>query len=90
MDSCPTTGASPDPSPTDDGASGATSAGPGTGTGSGSDGSGAETQLREDGGTADGSVSVSHTPEAGQPTAQATIPNACAGTIYRTGILAAT
>ncbi|MFJ5227553.1 hypothetical protein [Streptomyces sp. NPDC088400] len=89
-DSCPTTGASPDPSPTDDGASGGTSAGPDTGTGSGSDGSGAETQLRDDGGTADGSVSVSHTPEAGQPTAQATIPNACAGTIYRTGILAAT
>lgn len=88
-DSCPTTGASPDPTPTDDGASGGTTSGPGAGTGSGSDGSGAETQLRSDGGTADGSVSVLHAPEAGQPIAQATIPNACAGTIYRTGILAA-
>ncbi|MCX4824713.1 hypothetical protein OG883_33630 [Streptomyces sp. NBC_01142] len=81
-ETCPTTGASPDPTPTDGGSSGATS---GTGTE-------AETQPQlgsEDGGTQDGSVLVSHTPEAGGPAAQTTISNACAGTIYRTGMLQA-
>ncbi|WP_435863929.1 hypothetical protein [Streptomyces spongiicola] len=76
-ETCPTTGASPEPSPTD-GASGTSD-----GTGAASD---TETQL--DGGTtADGSVSVVHTPEPGAPHAEATIPDACAGTIYRTGLL---
>lgn len=51
---------------------------------------GTDTQLgTEDGGTADGSVTVIHTPGAGGSSASATIPNACAGTIYRTGVLAA-
>ncbi|WP_425276245.1 hypothetical protein [Streptomyces carpinensis] len=78
-----TGGPSPDPSPTQDaGATGGTS--PGVGTEAGP-----TTQLmREDGGTADGSVVVSHTPEAGSPAASATVPNACAGTVYRTGVLA--
>ncbi|MGW3493944.1 hypothetical protein [Streptomyces sp. NPDC001020] len=40
-------------------------------------------------GMADGSVVVSHTPATGSGTASVTIPNACAGTVYRTGILAA-
>ncbi len=45
--------------------------------------------LYEDGGTtAEGSVAVTHTPESGAPTAQTEIPNACSGTIYRTGVLA--
>ncbi|MFE7776609.1 hypothetical protein ACFU5O_22530 [Streptomyces sp. NPDC057445] len=79
-DTCPTTGASPDPTPSDGGSSGTTD-----GTAAATD---AEPQLvTEDGGTADGSISVSHTPEAGAPKAEATIPNACSGTIYRTGVL---
>ncbi|GAA2317407.1 hypothetical protein OKJ48_25685 [Streptomyces kunmingensis] len=39
--------------------------------------------------TVDGSVVVSHTPEPGAPSAAATIPDACAGTVYRTGVLPA-
>ncbi|MET9493482.1 hypothetical protein [Streptomyces sp. NPDC006552] len=38
---------------------------------------------------ADGSVVVSHTAEPGAPSAAATIPDACAGTVYRTGVLPA-
>lgn len=76
-DTCPTNGASPDPTPTD-GASGTTD-----GAGPASD---SEPQLY-DGTMADGSVSVVHTPDQGAPNAEATIPNACAGTIYRTGLL---
>ncbi|MFF3750421.1 hypothetical protein ACFYYH_08170 [Streptomyces sp. NPDC002018] len=86
-ESCPTTGASPDPTPSGDtsaGASGGTSAGTDAGTGTGTN---TETQLLTEGGLMDGSVSVLHTPEPGAPVAQATIPNACAGTIYRTGVL---
>ncbi|WP_308307572.1 hypothetical protein [Streptomyces sp. ISL-10] len=82
-DTCPTAGPSPDPSPSDAGSSG-TSAGTGTGT----SGDNTQTQtVAEDGGTQDGSVAVTHTAEAGAPSAQATITNACAGTIYRTGVL---
>ncbi|MCZ7458953.1 hypothetical protein [Streptomyces sp. WMMC940] len=76
-ETCPTTGASPDPTPTD-GASGTTD-GAGTATNT-------EPQL-DDGTVADGSISVVHTPEAGGPNAEAAVPNACAGTIYRTGLL---
>lgn len=76
-ETCPTTGASPDPTPTD-------------GTAGTTDGAGTtpntEPQL-DDGTVADGSISVVHTPEAGGPSAEVTIPNACAGTIYRTGVL---
>ncbi|MGW0366473.1 hypothetical protein [Streptomyces sp. NPDC002990] len=32
-------------------------------------------------------VAVSHTPAAGAPTTQATIPTACGGTVYRTGVI---
>ncbi|MET7621472.1 hypothetical protein [Streptomyces sp. NPDC005408] len=83
-DSCPATGASPSPTPSDGGSSG-TSAGTGTGTTS----SNTEPQLvaADGGGTADGSVAVSHTAEPGAPSAETTIPNACSGTIYRTGVL---
>jgi hypothetical protein len=72
----------PDPTPSQ-GATGA--AGPST---SGSD-TGATTQLVEDGGTADGSVVVSLTPAADSPAVSATVPNACVGTVYRTGVLTA-
>ncbi|OEJ29487.1 hypothetical protein AS594_16365 [Streptomyces agglomeratus] len=60
------------------------------GTGGEQEQTGTDTQLgTEDGGTMDGSVTVIHTPGAGGSSAAATIPNACAGTIYRTGVLAA-
>ncbi|MFF2007455.1 hypothetical protein ACFVWY_00065 [Streptomyces sp. NPDC058195] len=87
-ESCPATGSSPSPTPTED-AGGASGAAAGAG---GGDGNSASAQLgSEDGGgsgTQDGSVAVTHTPEAGAPVAQAKIPNACSGTIYRTGVLA--
>ena len=90
-ETCPTTGgttggttdggATASPTPTD----ATTSSGSTTG---GTD-SGVTTQmLTEDGGTADGSVIVSHTTEAGSPTVSATVPNACAGVVYYTGVLA--
>ncbi|MGW1464617.1 hypothetical protein ACWCPT_09760 [Streptomyces sp. NPDC002308] len=48
-----------------------------------------ETQsLPDDAAPAEGSIAVTHTPEAGAPTGETTISNACAGTIYRTGIVA--
>ncbi|MFE3328000.1 hypothetical protein [Streptomyces sp. NPDC059176] len=79
-ETCPTTDPSPDPTPSQGGSSGATDGAGATGT---------EPQLAAaDGGTADGSISVTHTPEAGGLKAEAAIPDACAGTIYRTGILA--
>ncbi|MGW2747033.1 hypothetical protein [Streptomyces sp. NPDC001450] len=94
-ETCPTTGGStttggadtggpsPDPTPSQDaGATGSTDT---TGTTS----SGTTTQLvTEDGGTADGSVLVTHTAQVGSPTVSATVPNACAGTVYYTGVLA--
>ncbi|WP_334594825.1 hypothetical protein [Streptomyces sp. B21-083] len=46
--------------------------------------------LTEDGTVADGSVAVSYTAEAGSPTVTATVSNACAGTVYKTGVMAAT
>jgi hypothetical protein len=45
--------------------------------------------MTEDGGVADGSVSVSYTAGTGSATASTTVPNACAGTVYRTGMLSA-
>ncbi|SCF57252.1 hypothetical protein [Streptomyces sp. Cmuel-A718b] len=82
-DTCPTVGPSPTPTPSADGAGG--SVGEGSENQSGMD----PQSLYEDGGTtAEGSVAVTHTPESGAPTAQTEIPNACSGTIYRTGVLA--
>lgn len=80
-DSCPTSGGTPTPSPTD----GVTGTSDGTGDGT----SQTELQLGSDdgGGPLGGSVAVTHTAEPGAPVAEATIPNACAGTIYRTGVL---
>ncbi|THA76422.1 hypothetical protein E6R60_12460 [Streptomyces sp. A0642] len=89
-ETCPTTGSSPSPTPTD-GAVGSTggAAGSTTGTGTGDGEAGTETQFGSDegDGAAKGAVSVMHTPEPGAPVAETTIPNACAGTIYRTGVL---
>ncbi|MFC9591957.1 hypothetical protein ACFTUC_19475 [Streptomyces sp. NPDC056944] len=78
----------PDPSTGPD--SGGTGTGPGTGAEEGSGAGAAPQLLRADGTPADGSVVVSHTAEPGGPVASAVIPNACAGTIYRTGVLATT
>ncbi|MFV5992470.1 hypothetical protein ACNPQM_08455 [Streptomyces sp. NPDC056231] len=80
-DTCPTAGSSPTPTPTDGtvGTSGGTTEGA----------SQTEPQLAggDGGGTLDGSVAVTHTPEPGSQVAEARIPNACAGTIYRTGVI---
>ncbi|MEU6279597.1 hypothetical protein [Streptomyces sp. NPDC047028] len=52
---------------------------------------GTSTQLYgEDGTPADGSITVSHTPKAGSPATSAPVPDACAGTVYYTGVLAGT
>ncbi|MEU6490448.1 hypothetical protein [Streptomyces sp. NPDC046984] len=81
---CPTTGGnpgnpSPNPSPSDTAT---------TGSGSTTDGTlGTAPQLMTEDGVADGSVAVTNTPVTGSAASTATIPNACAGTIYRTGIL---
>ncbi|MFJ5305565.1 DUF4232 domain-containing protein [Streptomyces sp. NPDC088350] len=72
-----TGGTTASPSPSEDAS---------TSTGSTAGDTGTSTQLLEDG-TLDGSVVVSHTAEAGSPTVSATVPNACAGTVYRTGVL---
>ncbi|MFH8465409.1 hypothetical protein [Streptomyces sp. NPDC017991] len=85
---CPTNGGgtgggepTPDPTPTEDptGDSGGTAS---EGT------SGVDTQLMRADGTVDGSVSVSYTAEGGAPATATTVSNACAGTVYRTGVLA--
>ncbi|MFD8690808.1 hypothetical protein [Streptomyces sp. NPDC059651] len=93
QDTCPTTGGSPSPTPTD-GAAGSTgvAAGSTTGSGTADSESGTETQFgsEEGDGTTPGAVSVQHTPEPGAPVAETTIANACAGTIYRTGVLEST
>ncbi|MFI1369091.1 hypothetical protein [Streptomyces griseochromogenes] len=94
-ETCPTTGGgtsttggsdsggpSPDPTPSQDtGATGSTDTGTTT--------AGTTPQLvAEDGTTADGGVLVTHTAQAGTPTVSATVSNACAGTVYYTGVLA--
>ncbi|MFJ9701884.1 hypothetical protein [Streptomyces fradiae] len=62
----------------------------GTPEGGGADaGPAVEPQTLRADGHAEGSVTVTHTPSAGGPTATVTVPNACAGTIYRTGLLPA-
>ncbi|GAA3151249.1 hypothetical protein ACFQ0X_21065 [Streptomyces rectiviolaceus] len=79
-EACPTDSGepSPDPTPTEDG-----------GTDGGAPGGTEPQMVREDGGVVDGGVTVSLTAPAGSPAAGATITNACAGTVYRTGMLSA-
>ncbi|MFG2651658.1 hypothetical protein [Streptomyces sp. NPDC048436] len=81
-ESCPTDGGggdpTPDPSPTENGGA------------SGGSPDGTEPQMvREDGGVLEGGVTVSLTASAGSPAAGTSITNACAGTVYRTGMLSA-
>ena len=77
---CPTDSGepSPDPTPTEGG-------GPDGGTPDGTE----PQMMRTDGGVLDGSVMVSLTAASGTPAAGTTITNACAGTVYRTGMLSA-
>ncbi|WP_329280287.1 hypothetical protein [Streptomyces sp. NBC_00691] len=75
------------PDPSGGAGSGGSGTDPGTGPDNGAGAGAAPQLLHEDGGPADGSVLVSHVAEPGGPSASATIPNACAGTIYRTGVL---
>ncbi|MFC8077599.1 DUF4232 domain-containing protein [Streptomyces sp. NPDC057307] len=83
-DTCPTGEPSPNPSPTEGDSGGATN-----GTGS-TPIEQPSPQLGSDEGPEDGSIDVVHTPESGsEPAATTTIENACAGTIYRTGVLEA-
>lgn len=77
-----------EPTPTDDTTIGGDSGGTTTGS-EGGTGDGTTTQLASEEGVQDGSVVVSNTAEDGAPTTSATVPNACAGTVYRTGVLAA-
>ncbi|MFE1286351.1 hypothetical protein [Streptomyces sp. NPDC058751] len=72
---------SPDPTPTE----GGTETG---GTTTDNAVAGTTPQLLVADGTLDGSVVVSSTAATGGATASVTVPNACAGTVYRTGILA--
>ncbi|MFF7854372.1 hypothetical protein [Streptomyces sp. NPDC007904] len=86
---CPTAGGdtggtgdpSPDPSPTENPATT-------TGTSTGTD-AGTTTQLVTEDGTVDGGVTVSYTAPTGSGTGSTTVGNACAGTVYWTGLLTA-
>ncbi|MGX1512306.1 hypothetical protein RKD44_003594 [Streptomyces collinus] len=90
-ETCPTTGGtnggstggpSPDPSPTGD-----TTAAGGASAGGGGE-AGPTTQLITEDGPAEGSVSVTYSPQGGSGSATATVSNACVGTVYWTGLLA--
>lgn len=81
-ETCPTTDPSTDPTP-DPTSSPDTSTSEGSSTGGDT---GTSTQLMTDG-TADGSVLVTNTAQAGGPSVSTTVPNACAGTVYWTGVL---
>ncbi|MFB7191339.1 hypothetical protein ACFCZT_39970 [Streptomyces sp. NPDC056230] len=89
-DTCPTAGGSPSPTPTEGagGSGGAAAAGTGAGSTDGATETAPQLGGEDGGGTLDGSVAVTHTPEAGAPVAETKIANACSGTIYRTGVLA--
>ncbi|WP_344316009.1 DUF4232 domain-containing protein [Streptomyces javensis] len=79
---CSTTG-TPTPDPSTDGAQDGPQDDPSTGDPGGTPGGGGGGEPQ------DASVLVSHTPEAGDPAAASvSIGGACAGTIYRTGLLA--
>ncbi|MFF4170235.1 hypothetical protein [Streptomyces sp. NPDC001744] len=81
---------SPDPTPgTGSGGAGGAGGGPGPGPEAGAEGGPAPQLIRADDAPAAGSVVVGHTAEPGGPSASVTIPSACYGTLYRTGLLGA-
>ncbi|NNN36958.1 hypothetical protein HLK59_42760 [Streptomyces sp. S3(2020)] len=85
-ETCPTdTGSTPTPTPTPTDNSGTTTEGSSTGGDTG-----ASTQLMTEDGTLDGSVTITGAAEGGAPSTSATVTNACAGTVYYTGVLAPT
>ncbi|MGN9791889.1 hypothetical protein ACTMTU_12465 [Streptomyces sp. OZ13] len=84
-DTCPTAEPSPDPSPTEGDVSGG-GGGQGGGTGD-TGGSAAEPQLMTEDGVKEGSVTVTYSALGGGVYGQSLVPNACAGTIYHTGVL---
>ncbi|MBE8471127.1 hypothetical protein IQ210_09145 [Streptomyces sp. 3R004] len=85
-ETCPVQGGDPDPSPDPSPSETGTTT---EGTSTGGD-TGTTTQLvTEDGGTADGSVTITNSAEGGVASATTTVSNACAGTVYWTGVLAA-
>ncbi|WP_320777320.1 hypothetical protein [Streptomyces sp. CRN 30] len=85
-EACPTTGggSTPDPLPEPS----PTGSAPDTG-GTVPEDTGTTTQLLTADGIADGSVAVTHTAPGGVPSVTTTVSNACAGTVYWTGLLAA-
>ncbi|MFF7050608.1 hypothetical protein ACFY94_19815 [Streptomyces griseorubiginosus] len=82
-ETCPTTDPSTDPTPDPTSSPDASSS---AGSSTGGD-TGTSTQLMTADGTVDGSVLVTNTGEAGGPTMSTTVSNACAGTVYWTGVL---
>ncbi|MFC8388257.1 hypothetical protein [Streptomyces sp. NPDC057238] len=76
-----TGGPSPDPTPTGEPTTT-------TGASAGTDG-GTVTQLVREDGTGEGSVAVTYTSSTGSGSATTTVSNACAGTVYFTGLLSA-
>ncbi|WDN52611.1 hypothetical protein [Streptomyces clavuligerus] len=84
-EACPTDGESPAPTPSELPPDGE---GAGGGTDTGVDGM-APQLLTEDGAPAAGGISVSLGSASGGPMARTTVPNACAGTVYQTGLLSA-
>ncbi|MEU7721745.1 hypothetical protein [Streptomyces tibetensis] len=86
-ETCPTPGGSvggPDPSPEPTPSEDPTTT---AGTSTGGD-TGAAPQLVREDGTVDGSVAVTYTPATGSGASSVTVSNACAGTVYWTGVLA--
>ncbi|MFI6009770.1 hypothetical protein ACIBAG_13255 [Streptomyces sp. NPDC051243] len=88
-ETCPTNGETsggptgeptPDPTPTE------VNSGTTDGTSTGGD-TGTSTQLMREDTTVDGSVTIANTTEAGGPTATVVVSNACAGTVYWTGVV---
>ncbi|MER7759995.1 hypothetical protein [Streptomyces sp. NPDC097619] len=96
---CPSTSTPPPPEPGADPTGGTTegTTDPGTGEPGGDDGLDDTDPLGDaegttgdtGGGTAAGSIEVTHVAEPGAPAAVAVVTDACAGTVYRTGVLPA-
>ncbi|WP_241845637.1 hypothetical protein [Streptomyces silvensis] len=85
---CPSEGGDPSPNPTPTDSGGAGGGGNG-GSETGAPGGATPQLVREDENTVDGSVAVSLTADPGSPSASTTVGNACSGTVYKTGVLAA-
>ncbi|MET8814293.1 hypothetical protein ABZW47_20055 [Streptomyces sp. NPDC004549] len=78
-----TGGGDPTPDPTPTGGTDGSASGGAENTGA----EGVAPQLVADGAPADGSVLVTYSGTGGTPSASATVPNACAGTVYFTGMV---